>query len=325
MAKASAQMFPPLLVVSGDQGLLRRRFIDRMKREQRKEGWSIINVDGSVPGAVRDALNGGGLLLTGHTLAVVQKPEAVDLGLLERHSQSTDYVTTLLLHIEKGMDGRKKFSKFIKGLGDGVHKAFLKPNEWKAPKAAVEFIQNELKASGMEISTALAFQVVKRAGSDFGVLSFEIDKMTLLAQASGITKIDVEQVRGALAPIAEAEVASIVEALAKRDRAKLSMALARLHKTSKKNPVMRLCGLLGSTVLKWTLAAHLDALPPREAAAELKLNPWYFETQILPAAKRWGKTGTIRLLRDMAASERAVLNGAQNPWVVLVSRLLAAC
>jgi hypothetical protein len=149
--------------------------------------------------------------------------------------------------------------------------------------------------------------------------------MSLLADARGTAVLDKDVVKGAMASIEEASVGPIIEALAVRSRKRLSRALVRVRKTSRYDPTMRVCRFLGSSVLRWLQAAHLDALPPKAAASELGLNPWYFENKILPPARRWGKAGTIQLASDLAASERAVLNGAVNPWVVLTTRLLAAC
>lgn len=101
--------------------------------------------------------------------------------------------------------------------------------------------------------------------------------------------------------------------------------MERLRQTAGSDATMRVARFLGTEVLKWMQAAHLEALPPKAAATELGLHPWYFQDKILPPAKRWGKEGTVRLVADLAATERAVLNGAVNPWMVLTSRLVSAC
>jgi len=322
---AKAETFPPVLVVSGGQVVLRRRFLQQVIRAQQEAGWSVVQVDGSDPASVRDALQGGGLFDEGNTLAVVEKPHKMNLELLELHHESKGGDVTLLLNIEGEPDGRTKFGKLVKKKMVGVHKGFPKPTEWKAPEVAVEFVLAEAKAHDKTIRPALAHALVQRVGTDIGMLAFEIQKMSLLADSFGSCVIEQREVKGGMAAIAEASVGPIIEALATRNRKRLSKALARLRKTSKADPTMRICRFLGSSVLKWVQAAHLDALPPKAAAQELGINAWYFENKILPPAKRWGKAGTVSLAADLAASERAVLNGAINPWMVLTTRLMAAC
>ena len=322
MAKKK-DVFPPLVVVSGGEVLLRRRFVQNMVSVQRAEGWSIENVDGSDPSAVRDVL-APGLFVPGKVLAVVHTPEKIDLDLVGQHQASKDYTTTLLLHLDGEPDGRTKFGKFLKGLGD-VHKTFTKPTEWKAPEVAVEFVLAEALSYRKTMRPSLAEALVERVGSDLGMLAFELQKMALLADARGLEAIDKAEVRGGMAPIAEASVGPIADALALRNRKRLSKALSKVHETTKTDPTMRISRFLGAIVLKWMQAAHLDALPPKAAAQELGLHPWYFETKILPPARRWGKARTVQLVADLAAAERAVFNGAINPWVVLTSRLLSSC
>ncbi len=316
--------FPPLLVASGGQDLLRRRFVSQIRETQRAAGWAILEVDAEVHGAVQDALDGDPFQPR-ETLAVVINPEKLDLAMLERHHASKDSLTTLFLHIEGEPDGRTKFGKAVKASWSAVHKNFPVPTDWQGTKVATEFVQGEAARLGCQFPSGLAEALVDRAGSDLGVLAFEVEKITMLTKLDGATVVGVPHVRGGMAPIAEASVFPISDALAAKNPRKLLKALAALRKTSRDDPTMRVTRLLGTSVTKWLQAVYLDSLPPKAAAEELGVHPWYFETKILPAAQRWGKVGTIHLVTDLAAAERAVLNGAVDPWIVLCSRLVAAC
>jgi len=316
--------FPPLLIASGGQDLLRRRFVAQVREAQRAAGWVVLEVDGAVPGAVQEAVEGD-LFQPQETLAVVSNPEKVDLSMLERHHASKDYLTTLLLHIEGDPDGRTKFGKAVKASWATVHKNFPVPTDWQGTKVATEFVQAEASRLGCQFPAGMAEALVERAGSDLGVLAFEVEKITMLTKLDGVSLIDAKHVRGGMAPIAEASVFPISDALAVKNTKKLLKALAALRRTSRDDPTMRVARLLGTSVTKWLQAVYLDSLPPKAAAEELGVHPWYFENKILPAAQRWGKAGTIHLVSDLAAAERAVLNGAVDPWIVLCSRLVAAC
>jgi len=314
---------PPVLIVSGGQELLRRRLLNQMMATQRDAGWTIVNVDGSHPGEVRDALDGD-VFGSSQTLVVVHNPEKVSLEMLEQHRKVDDPTVTLLLYIEGEPDGRTKFGKLVKTWGD-IHKNFPLPSEWDAPKAAEKFLQDEFKSKGLTVTSGLAMALVERVGSDFGMLAFEADKIATLAKLDKSPSVEGRHIRGGMAAIAEASVFPIVDALAARSSKKLVKALAEVRRTSKDDPTIRVSRLIGSSVTKWFQAIFLDSLPPKAAAQELGINPWYFENKVLPAAQRWGKAGMVRLIADLAASERAVFNGALDPWVVLCTRLLSSC
>lgn len=322
--KKSSDKFPPLMVVSGGQDLLRRRFVNQVVSVQEQAGWSIQEVDGAVPGDVQEAL-AGDMFSPRQTLAVVTNPEKVDLDLLEAHHTSKDYITTLFLVIDGEPDGRTKFGKAVKGSWSSVHKNFPLPTEWKAPEVAAAFVQEEAQRYGQQMPAGLAVALVQRSGTDLGVLAFEVEKIAILASLAGVKVIEPKHVALGHAPIAEASVLPVVDALATKQAKKLARHLADVRRTSKDDQTMRVSRLIASSAMKWMQAAYLDALPPKAAAEELGVHPWYFENKILPASRRWGKRGTVRLITDLAASERAVLSGAVDPWLVLTSRLLSAC
>lgn len=323
MAK-KADKFSSVLVVSGAEGLLRRRFIAQVVAKKRAEGWAILDVDGTNPKAVRDAIEGD-LFLPVSTLALVESPEKIDLDVLERHLAAKDYLTTLLLNIEGEPDGRTKFGKYVKGSLTDIHKNFPLPTTWKAGDVATAFLQEEAQRYGQQFPLPLATALTQRSGTDLGVLAYEVEKISILAKLDGVSVIEAKHVSRGMAPIAEASVLPITDALAMKQPKRLVKALAELKRTTKEDQTMRVSGLVASSAMKWMQAAYLDALPPKAAAEELGVNPWYFEQKILPAAQRWGKLGTVRLIADLAVAERAVLNGALDPWVVLTSRLLHAC
>ena len=323
MAKKPERL-PPLLVVSGSQDLLRRRFLREVVVTQRALGWTVLGVNGASLSDVREAIEGDPFVPV-DTLAVVINPEKVPVEVLEKHHESKDYQTTLLLHIEGDPDGRSKLGKTLKASWAAIHKSFPEPSEWQAAKVAAEFVQAEMLRHKLTIPTSLATLLVDRSGADLGVLSFEVDKIATLTKVMGATVVDAIHLKGGMAPIAEASVFPIVDALGARNTKKLMKALTALRRTSRDDPTMRVSRLLATNVLKWLRATYLSQLPPKAAADELGVHPWVFESKILPAVQRWGQKGATQLVADLAAVERAVLNGAQDPWVILSTRLLSAC
>ena len=116
-----------------------------------------------------------------------------------------------------------------------------------------------------------------------------------------------------------------MNALVDRDSARLYQKLQHVRRTMSKDGTIPICRFLGSAIQRWAAASYLDALPAREAAQEIGISPWEYSNLVLPGARAWGRTGSVALLRVVARAERAVLRGAQDPWLVLVSGLLAAC
>lgn len=309
------------LAVSGGQGFLRRRFLRNVVSTKKASGWSVVEVEGGNPYALREAMEGDPFG-SSKTLVVVSQPEKVELGVLEGHAASGDTSVVLFLHVEGEPDGRTRFAKYLKELGAN-HKSFPEPKSWEASKVAVEFIQEEVKRLGSPaLEPSLAEAWVQRVGSDLGVLFFEVEKAVLLSEGVALTP---DHIKGAMAPVAEASLIPVSDALGVKNVSRLVRSLDFLRQTSKTDPTMRVCRFLEPLVYKWLQAVHLDALPPAAAAQELGVNPWYFENKVLPMARRWGKQGTVRLVSDLAAGERAVLNGLVDPWVVLSARLVASC
>lgn len=323
MAKKK-QAVPPVLIISGGQELLRRRFLRKMTTTKEKEGYRLDRIDGSDRVALGDVL-GGGFLVSEKVLAVVDNPGKADLALLQEHAKEKDPQTVLLLYLTGDPDGRTKFGKWANKEMDDNHKRFPLPKTWDAPKVAAQFVVKEALSHGMMMPDDLSRALVQRVGSDLGMLVFEVQKICLLGSAAQVKTLGAEQIKGAMAPIAEASVFPISDALAIRNKTRLVKALMRVRATSKYDPTMQVSRFLGASVHLWIRAVYLDSLPPRAAAEELGLNAWYFETKVLPSAKRWGKVGTVRLASALAASERAVLSGAVSPWNVLSARLLALC
>lgn len=319
----------PVIAVCGGESLLRRRFLRNVIDTKRKAGWRIDTIQGENKEALRDAIQQGGGFLSENTLVVVEHPEDMDLDMLKRHAGEKDPVTVLFLHVEGELDGRTKFGKYVKEVLASNLKSFPLPKEHEAGRVAVQFVLDEVKRHGMTIDqrsdNALLKALVLKVGTDLGVLSFEVQKMVLLARSGGGVAIEAAHIRGAMAPIGEASVVPLAEALGEKNQKRVYQQLEQIRRTTKDNPTMQVCGFLGASVTNWCRAAYLDKLGVADAAREMGGNPWVFEKFIQPAAKRWGREGTAKLLRVIAQAQRAVLNGSIDPWTVLASGLLEAC
>lgn len=318
---------PPVLAVSGSQGLLRRRFLKSVIEGQQDQGWDLLYADGKDLQGIEDAMTQPVFATeTVETLIVVTHPEKVPLAWLEAHHKVKKPDTILLLHVEGDPDGRTKFAKFLKTIGK-CHKHFPKPKFWEEEKAATDFCVVEAKRYGLTLKTGLAGAMVNLVGTDLGFLSFEILKVATLAELDGSKELLAKHMKGALAPVSGAVMEPIKVALRSRDKKKLMRSLGQLKAVSKDDPTMWVCRSIGAMALKWIGVVEMVALglPADEAAVRLRQNPWYYRTKLVPEVVRWKPSDVVKLVKAMAESERVLLRGSVDPWKGLVARLLWVC
>jgi DNA polymerase III delta subunit len=325
--------------VSGDNEFYRRRFVQTTIRTQVKNGWGVSFIDGASRSELAGALAGDVFLDVADeaTLHIVENPEKADLVLLEDHAQSGDPHKVLLLHCEGTPKKNTKFAKFLDTLGK-QHKVFAAPPEWQAAELAAEFCLAEARTYGAKLEERNAQQIVILAGTDFGVLSFEIQKMALLALADeanaadekdGLRRIRSKHIRGGLAALAQAQMQPLLDALMRRNPAEVARALGRIRK-SERDSTMRLCRWLGKVVTRWVTLAdlHSRGMSPEDIVARLQLggsNPvWFVKEKLLPQVRLWTVKDLLKLLQALAQAERAVLNGHVHPEVEFVSSVLLA-
>jgi len=313
--------------ITGTQDLLRRRHVQKIVREQEKNGWRIDRVDGTRPHDVRNALFQGGFIIRDQALVIIEKPEKAPLDALEAHAQSGDKQVVALLDYEGNPKKNTKFGKFVLGLGK-AHANFPAPEKsWEFMDVAVDFCIKEAKEYGKELKPDLARVFISRVGYDLGILAFELLKITTLAEIGGSKEIKPDHIGKGMAAIAEAAVEPLTDALASRNRKKIIQVLERLKRSHKGDPTIRITKYIQSSVFKWLGVAVMQerGLSPRHAAAELGLNPWVYEKCLLAQVSRWDSADLRRLIEVLALSRRAVLNGHLRPWTEFTARLLHVC
>lgn len=314
----------PLLIVYG-WDFPCRRLVREIIDTKTKDGWQVAHVSGGDHEALYEFVNTSDVLVASPPmLLVVRDPEDAPLALLEAHATDTNPATVLLLHVEGTPDGRTKIGQWLKKQPKFT-RSFEKPKDYALPKEAAAFAVQEASRLGKKLTSNLAEQLIERVGVDFGVVAFEIEKFVILANVTKTDTITAKIISAGMASLLPAMVGPVIDALAAKKTPLLAKALARVWQTNKSDPTMNVCRFVGESAIKWMQASYLEALPVNEAAREVGVHPYRYEQFILPAARRWGKEGTVRLVADLAAAERALLSGCISPWNVLSTRLLAAC
>ena len=334
MAKATPKKaigMPSVFAVTGGQGFLRRRFLRNVIKSQIAEGWKVDHADGAVPGELREVLGQGGSIFDDdndiNTLIVVSNPNKADLDILKKHSSEPGQDIVLLLDLEGEPDGRTKFGAFIKSLGKTAHSNHPKPPFYDEVDVAAKFCVEESKLHGKTMGFDIAQAMAKRISTDIGFLSFEIQKMAILADYDKSEAITNEHVKAGMALMSGAIVSPMIEALEARSRPLLFRSLNQIKKGSKGDPTMRIIPLLWVSLSKWLPISELmeQGVAADDGAARLKINPWYYKNKLVPQLQRWPRADVVKLVQVLAGAERAVLNGGVNPWAVLVTGLLGVC
>lgn len=324
---AAKQSLPTVVAITGNQDLLRCRALRSTIQAQERGGWRISWVDGEKTGELRAAVSSaGGFFENNRVLVIVENPNKVNLDVLEQHLTEGDPDIVLLLYYEDNPKENTRFSKFLTKLGK-AHRHYPVPKEWQAEEVAAKFCVDEAQRNGKTLTMELAPKIVERVGMDLGVLSFEILKMSLLASAEGATALTPAIIAGGIAPLLEASLRPLVDALAAKNKVQLCKVLTRIRKTTKKDPTIHVCRWLGTTATSWLMTISLrdKGMNADDAANLLKLNPYFYKNQVLPKVRYWTLSEVSGLIKALAKSERAVFNGHISPWVGLSARLLLAC
>jgi len=322
-----------IYAVTGDQDVLRQRFLQKTIDDQKALGWQVVYVDGADPNGLKDALayrdsffgsdDDGDVTVT-QTVIVVENPHKIDIEFLKNYK---DENMVLLLHHDKVLDGRTKFGTFVKSLKKN-HSEHKKPPFWEEITTAQGFCIEEAKRYQKTLSDGLALAIAKQVSTDLGFLSFEIQKMAMLADLDNSDIITKEHVKDGMAPIAKAVVNPLTEALEARSTVALIRSLDHIQKNTKGDATMQIAGLLYATVSKWfSIRDLLDqgVSNPDDGASRLGINPWFYHNKLLPQVQKWSRGDIVDLIKVLANAQRAVLNGGIDPWNVLVSGLVGVC
>lgn len=310
----------PVLLVAGTDLFNRRRLISRVVTMRQSEGWTVMQIDGSKPGAL-DSVFAMSMMFEESRLCVISDPEKLDPTIIAEQISSPDPKLTLLLV----SDSDKPDSPVFEPIPKTHRQVYNLPPFYKMDEYAANFAVREAKSKGNSLDDKLALSLVKKVGSDLGVLSFEIQKACLLA-GPGVA-IEASVLRETLAALSETDGSSVVEALGYRQEKKLAVELTKYQESRGGDPTIELCGrVLTPALIRWLQATHLDGMrmTPAAAAGAVAANPWYWENKVLPYARAWGVPGCARLIRIVAKAQTLVFQGAVSPFSYLESSLLVA-
>ena len=316
-----------LLVISGSQHLLRRRCYQDALKKHYDKGYRLDVVNGKNPLSVRAALSGS-VLFSESLLVVVNHPEEVDVSVWINHMKDGDDTTTVLLHYEGTPKGNTKFGKFVAGLTKKVHASFSASDKpWEQEPEAIKFCIDEFQTYNKTIDTSLAKAMVGLLGTDFGFLSFEVQKIAILADVAKSKEITPDIIKQGASFTSQVMANSVVDAIVTKNKKKVSGALGKVKAASKDDPTMMLCRIIEASAFKWLSVLDLrrKGIALDEGAAILGVNAWYLQNKTAPQVSNWTWDDVQKLIKILADAERSVLSGQLDSWIFFCSRILGFC
>lgn len=335
---------PTAIVVSGGTEFLRVRLVRRFVQIARKDGRRLVEIKAGDEASLRE-LFGGGFLFSDATIAVIESSrqrkrakkkstetedtsgwseEALAL-VLEHVKEGDSKDITLVIHHEGEAGPATLAGQIAAVLPKAHHKITATSPWWEEKGVAVKFLMSELRERGKSISEDIAEQVVRKAGTDLGLLSFEAQKYSMCLDVDGRTEVTLQDVASLMASLGGEDWEVFKTALAARNPKLLCRAWNDIRNGPGGDALPKAVGTITATLLKWTHAAalHEKGVGPDEAAERAGMHPYPYKSFILPAAIRWGRLPLERLLRSVTTI--GVRKGHINPWVALESILVLAC
>jgi DNA polymerase III delta subunit len=314
---------PPVVVLSGAVEFLRIRELKKAISAADKKGREVQYIAGPDRDSLSGVLSSSGMFFKGTNLVVIEDPEKVDPELVKDHHDRGDNTTSIVLHHVGGIKAKSPLGKLVKSLPPKVVADFVASKPWEADEQAIQFLAREAKSKKLKLDLRLAAGMVQNIGTDYGILSFEIDKIARLISARGDQpEIKADHVKAVIAGFSELGAMPVVNALGRKDLRGVSRALSnmkRTHAGHASGATLKACALLGHNVATWLHVASLLAQGANtdEISERIKLHPFVVRKNILPVARGWSEGSLVSLLNSIALVERSVKAGHANPWVQL--------
>lgn len=344
----SGQRFPPVIVVSGGVEFIRVRLVQRIVQDAKKCGRRVVSISAGDETALCELFSGG-FLFADATLAVIEsaqqrkrvaaKSKKKDtssentsgwseeaLAMVIDHAKDGESSDIALVIHHDGEAGPNTFAgQVAEVLPKAMHKVAATPKPWEEKGYATKFLMTELRNRGKSIPEPLAEQVVRKVGTDVGLLSFEALKFSTSLDVDGRSEVTPQDAVALMAAFGAEDWEMLKSALAARNVKLVVRTWNDIRNGPGGEAVQKAISILTSTIVKWVHAAalHEAGVPPDDAAARVGMHPYSYKTTILPAALRWGRTPLEDLLRSVV--EVGVRKGHINPWVALESALIQAC
>lgn len=299
-------------VVYGTDGFLCRRYVQKATKELQSKGYTVHKVSGT-PESIEEFISPMLALFGDPTSPAFVVDGGLDLDI--EYLKKIDH--PILFVVEGSLPRSKKHP--IHSMPKSSYFKFNSPSVFQAEEAAINFSISEAKGYGLELSKALATNLVKLVGTDFGVISNELLKVSMLANGE---KIVTPNHFRAIAQVSEVSAQDIITAVGACRIKPLLKALSSVKKTHQNDPTLLVCGWLGSEARKWLLCSSLKRQSRTLDQKTTGIHPYVLKKNILPSIKKWDEKSSLKLIHLLSDLERYVKTGGKQSWSKLESELV---
>lgn len=318
---------PPLMMLSGDNRFLRLRAVKHLVNQAYTAGYDITFAGSD--GEVVESITMGSTF--GQPTLIVAAPEDVSLETAEALIEDKPPKVGVLLDVPTTVDEKKMpVTSLVHGAYQMAYNNPAKRKDLEALAVKVVRRESEVLLGKDSLDKDLAEALVKGLGTDLGVLTYEVAKVTALVRSRGGVRVTPEDLRATLRGSSETDMQPLRDALADADEIRTATALVKIKKKSLTDPTMLLLRARGGPadlVFQWLRAAILlgrggDA---QSIASVVGSPEWAVTRSIIPAAKRWGISNLTDLVKNLASVDRGVQTGIPAPWAACEAVLLQGC
>jgi len=320
---------PPVMILSGSEGFLRRREILKAVAAARKTKRTVERVFGDDADGIGELI--GGAMFGGPALVLVSNPSEIDADLVVAASAG-DGTVCLVLHHEGKIKKGSAFDKALASVPRNHRLVFDRPTQtYKIEDYAIKFVVREAKRFGLTISTDLAEALVGKVGTDLGVLHFELLKVeAYMASTKAGETIDPKSLMATMTKSGEANISLLVDAVGRADTRRVLKEMDSLKRNFPGTDTTRnlqVLGWLGGAATRWLHAAtlHEGGASEEEASQRMDMHAYVYKSFNLPVAKRWGTARLLLLVKRLSSVEMGIRRGHINTWVELESVLSGTC
>lgn len=318
---------PPVVILSGDEDFLRQRELQEAVASADRTDRSVEWLENPTTDELSTTLSSSGVFFTEKTLIVVEGAQGLSASFVLEHHEKGSADCCVLIHEPGAIKAKSVAAQIAKGLPERLVAKFKKPKPWEMEDHLARFLMREANSRKVKLGEPLARALVRNVGEDFGVLSFELEKLTLFVTAESRTDITVDDLKACVGASVQGSPKPLVSALAARDPKLLHRNLAYFKKThlgQLSTAVIQACVFISRAAMTWLeVASYLkQGLSAEDISHQLEVHKFVVQKEHLPVARRWGEKKTIELLQNLGAVERAVKLGHSNPWIQLECLLL---
>ena len=219
------------------------------------------------------------------------------IGLVEEHDYSILAFTATADGLDFGTP--KKPSKFVKSFGDRVNILnFAKSTE----SQLYAWLGKHFAAEGVSVNMDTLRALVFRSGRSMDVLKREVEKLSALAKARGLSEIGPSEVNEVCSSTPECDTFALSNAITDRSKPAAYAALEEM-KNRRLDPMMAM-GMIARTFDELAVVSALleEGRGSGDIEKLLKLNPYKLKIYVA-AAKRYGAKRLAGIISALARAD----------------------